>query len=113
MSGLKRDKGSLAALAATAVIVPLLIGAASGYWQYVATAGAVQAVIGLSIGIVYGTAGMLSLCQVSVAAFGAWTVAYISVEELPIPFPVAILLGALVAMPIGMLAACPRCGCGA
>ena len=107
MSGLKRDKGSLAALAATAVIVPLLIGAASGYWQYVATTGAVQAVIGLSIGIVYGTAGMLSLCQVSVAAFGAWTVAYISVEDLPIPFPVAILLGALIAMPLGMLAGLP------
>ena len=107
MSGLKRDKGSLAALAATALIIPLLIGATSGYWQYVATAAAVQAVIGLSIGIVYGTAGMLSLCQVSLAAFGAWTVAYISVEELPIPFPVAILLGALVAMPIGMLVGLP------
>jgi branched-chain amino acid transport system permease protein len=107
MSGLKRDKGSLGALAVTAIVVPLLIGATTGYWQYVATAGAVQAVIGLSIGIVYGTAGMLSLCQVSLAAFGAWTVAYISVKTLPIPFPVAIALGGLVAMPIGMLVGLP------
>ena len=107
MSGLKRAKGSFAALAVTAVVIPLLIGATTGYWQYVATAGAVQACIGLSIGIVYGTAGMLSLCQVSIAAFGAWTVAYISVKEVAVPFPVAILLGALVAMPIGVLVGLP------
>jgi branched-chain amino acid transport system permease protein len=107
MSGLKRDKGSLAALAVVALLIPFLIGGTSGYWQYVATTGAVQAVIGLSIGIVYGTAGMLSLCQVSLAAFGAWTVAYISVKGIGVPFPVAILLGAIVAMPIGVFVGVP------
>src|SRR5258708_10493040 len=90
MSGLKRDKGWLAALAVVALLVPLLIGGASGYWQYVATTGAGQAVIGLSIGIVYGTAGMLSLCQVSLPAFRAWTVAYISLKSIGVPLPLAV-----------------------
>ncbi|MFV0375037.1 ABC transporter permease subunit [Microbacterium sp.] len=108
MSGLKR--GSTPQLITMGIVLLILfavVSAATGYWQYIATIGAAQAIVGLSVGVVYGTAGMLSLAQLSLAVIGSWTVAYVAADLGIVPTPWAIVLGAVVAVPIGLLVALP------
>lgn len=108
MSGLKRaDAPQLLTLGGVLLIILLIVALAPGYWQYIATIGAAQAIIGLSVGVVYGTAGMLSLAQLSLAAIGSWTVAYLAADLGVVPVPWSILVGAIVAVPIGLLVALP------
>jgi branched-chain amino acid transport system permease protein len=96
-----------APLIGLAVIVPLVILLLSSYYQYVAVEGVMTAVIGLSIGVVYGMAGMLSLCQVALSAIGGWTVIYISSYGWPLPFPYSLLAAGVVAIPIGVVVGLP------
>jgi branched-chain amino acid transport system permease protein len=89
-------------------IVVIALGfALSSYWQYVGSVGAADAIFGLSIGLVYGQAGMLSLCQPAIGAIGAWSVAYLSGEEGWVPLPWSLFLGAAIAIPIGLAAGLP------
>lgn len=108
MSGLKR--GSAPQLITMSIVLLILFGVvslATGYWQYIATIGAAQAIVGLSVGVVYGTAGMLSLAQLSLAAIGSWTVAYFTADLGIVPTPWSIVIGAVVAVPIGLIVALP------
>jgi branched-chain amino acid transport system permease protein len=109
MFGLKRaDRASLLALGGVVILVgALVLGVATDYWQYVAAIGAAQAVFGLSIGLVYGQAGMLSLAQVSIGAIGAWTVAKLSTFDGPIGLPWSLFIGAALAVLLGLLCALP------
>lgn len=108
MSGLRRAEfRRLAPMGAVLVVILIIVALAPGYWQYIATIGAAQAIIGLSVGVVYGTAGMLSVAQLSLAAIGSWTVAYLSAELGIVPAPWSILVGAIVAVPLGLLVALP------
>src|SRR5918996_5223563 len=108
MSGLKRGSvPALLALLGVMVVLLAVVLAAPPYWQYIATIGAAQAIVGLSIGVIYGTAGMLSVAQLSLAAIGSWTVGYLTAELELVPAPWSILVGALVAVPIGLVVALP------
>jgi branched-chain amino acid transport system permease protein len=108
MYGLKRASGTpLAAMLCVVIIVIALGFALSSYWQYVGAVGAAEAIFGLSIGLVYGQAGMLSLCQPAIGAIGAWSVAYLSGEEGWVPLPWSLFLGAVIAIPIGLAAGLP------
>jgi len=108
MSGLRRGSiPSLLTLMGVMLVLVAVVYPAPKYWQYVATVGLIQAAIGLSIGVVYGSAGMLSLCQVSLAAVGSWTVGYLSGQSGIIPAPWSIPFGALLAVPIGLLVGLP------
>ncbi len=98
---------SLTTLLAVMLVIGVVVFLAPSYWQYIATIGAAQAIVGLSIGIVYGMAGMLSVAQLSLAAIGSWTVGYLTAELEIVPVPFSILIGALVAVPIGLLVALP------
>jgi branched-chain amino acid transport system permease protein len=90
-----------------AVVIVAAGFALSSYWQYVGAIGAAEAIFGLSIGVVYGQAGMLSLCQPAIGAIGAWTVAYLSGEIGWVPLPWSLFIGAIIAVPIGLAAGMP------
>jgi len=108
MYGLKRASGTpLGAMLCVVIVVIALGFALSSYWQYVGAVGAAEAIFGLSIGMVYGQAGMLSLCQPAIGAIGAWSVAYLSGEEGWVPLPWSLFLGAVIAIPIGLAAGLP------
>jgi branched-chain amino acid transport system permease protein len=108
MSGLKRASGTpLSAMLVVAVVIIAAGFALSSYWQYVGAIGAAEAIFGLSIGVVYGQAGMLSLCQPAIGAIGAWTVAYLSGEMGWVPLPWSLFIGAIIAVPIGLAAGMP------
>lgn len=108
MSGLKRASGTpLAAMLIVAVVIIAVGFALSPYWQYVGAVGAASAIFGLSIGLVYGQAGMLSLCQPSIGAIGAWSVAYLTGVRGWIPLPWSLFIGAIIAVPIGLAAGMP------
>ncbi|TDB85716.1 branched-chain amino acid ABC transporter ATP-binding protein/permease [Actinomadura sp. KC216] len=90
---------ALAVVVVAAVAVPQ-------YWLFLATSALVSAVALLGLGIV-GRAGMNSLCQLSFAAVGAWTVAQLNVWNAPGTLIVWTLAGGLVAMPFGILIGLP------
>ena len=104
--------GKRVALAAAG---PLIVGALivalgfvlPAYFQFVGAVAAQQAIIGLSIGVVYNLAGMVTLAQVSLSAVGAWAAIAVSQTLLPAAYPWTILLGGLIAVPIGLLVGLP------
>jgi branched-chain amino acid transport system permease protein len=75
---------------------------APGTWKFVAIAAAVQGLVALSAGMLFGRAGLLSLCPLSFTGIGAWVVAWFVVHE-NLPFPAKMLVGALAAIPFGIL----------
>ncbi|MBR0725573.1 branched-chain amino acid ABC transporter ATP-binding protein/permease [Bradyrhizobium manausense] len=77
------------------------------YWIYLATGAMIGAVGLLSLGVVEGRAGMISLCQLSFAGVGAWTVGYLNVAEAPGGLPIWILIGGLAAVPFGIAIGLP------
>lgn len=108
MSGLKRGSApQLITMGVVLVVIFAIVAFSPGYWQYIATIGAAQAIVGLSVGVVFGIAGMLSVAQLSLAAIGSWTVAYLAADLGLVPVPWAIVIGAVVAVPIGLLVALP------
>ena len=98
--------------AATIAVAALTAGGVAagvlpGYWIFLATAVLITAVNLLSLGIVEGRTGMISLCQLSFAGVGAWTVGYLNVAGAPGGLPLWILIGGLVAMPFGIAIGLP------
>jgi branched-chain amino acid transport system permease protein len=94
------------------VVVTLIVGAMCafllpGYWIYLATAVLITAVNLMSLGVVEGRTGMISLCQLSFAGVGAWTVGYLNVAGAPGGLPVWIVIGGLVATPFGIAIGLP------
>ena len=85
----------------------LAIGVLPGYWIYLATAVLITAVNLLSLGIVEGRTGMISLCQLSFAGVGAWTVGYLNVAGAPGGLALWIVIGGLAAVPFGVAIGLP------
>ncbi|WUI01705.1 ATP-binding cassette domain-containing protein [Spirillospora sp. NBC_00431] len=92
------------ALALAVVVVAAI--AVPQYWLFLATSALVSAVALLGLGIV-GRAGMNSLCQLSFAAVGAWTVAQLNVWQAPGSLILWTIAGGVVAMPFGILIGLP------
>lgn len=63
------------------------------------------AIVFASLGLLLWTSGQISLCQMAFAAVGATTFAH--AEHAGVPWLLALLLGGLVAVPVGALAAIP------
>ena len=105
-----------AAVALALFSVPLWL---SSFWVGVASQGAALAIVFLTFTIVTGEGGMLSLCQVTLAGVGALTAVALATHssifgfQVPNPFSsslgwpigLAILAGAVVAVPVGLLVA--------
>lgn len=85
----------------TAALAILFVLQLSEFWTFVFIGGMVSAVVALSIGIVYGRTGMVSLCQFSFAGIGAWAMGWLTVHS-TLPFVVMLLLGGLAAVPFGL-----------
>ena len=79
----------------------------SDYYIFLATTAVISAVALQSLGIVSGRAGMFSLCQMSFAAIGAYTVAWINVHDGPGDLLLWIVLGGLAAVPFGLAVGLP------
>lgn len=73
-----------------AVFVVLAVVVVPGNWEYTLTAGLVVAVILLSITVVTGMSGQISLCQAAFAAIGAFTAGQLATH-----FGTAVLVGAI------------------
>ncbi|MFJ3804724.1 ATP-binding cassette domain-containing protein [Streptomyces sp. NPDC090088] len=79
--------------------MPVLVGTRL---QFV-TIGITQAIVLLSLGLLARTAGLASLCQATFAGVGAVAFAHFT----NLPWPLAVLLGALVVVPVAALVALP------
>ena len=76
------------------------------FWAFLASSAFISALLISSVGVVYGRAGMVSLCQVTFAGIGGWVVGYLGVAT-AVPYPVALVLGALAAVPVGVVIGLP------
>src|ERR1051325_4335545 len=79
-------------------LAPFALVLAQPYWIFLGTTAAITAIAIRSLGLVTGQTGMISLCQLSFAAIGAWIVGWLNLHGEPVPFGVAVLAGGLVAV---------------
>ncbi len=96
----------LGLVAATAVAVGVA-GFASSYVTFLLTGAAVTTVFMQSYGLITGRAGVISLCQLSFAAIGAWVVGWANVSDVPGGFYVWLPLGGLAAVVAGLVIGLP------
>ncbi|MFI6297312.1 ATP-binding cassette domain-containing protein [Nonomuraea sp. NPDC050790] len=89
---------------AACVAVPALF---SAHWVFLAITAVVVSVIMQSYGVIVGRAGMMSLCQMSFAAIGAWVVLKLNLHDAPGGFLLWLVLGGLAAVPVGVLIGLP------
>ena len=98
---------SAAKLVACAVLGACVVGVLPGFWVFLATAILIAAISLMSLGVVEGRTGMISLCQLSFAGVGAWTVGYLNVANAPGGLVAWIVIGGLVAVPFGVAIGLP------
>ncbi|MFJ1759293.1 ATP-binding cassette domain-containing protein [Amycolatopsis sp. NPDC088138] len=94
------------AAAAVGVGYALSVGLA-GYFVYLGVSAVVAAIALLGLGVVTGTAGMISLCQLTFGAVGAFVVSACNVAGVPGGFVVWLLLGGVAAAVAGVLVGLP------
>jgi sulfate-transporting ATPase len=75
-------------------------------WVVATVTSLVTAVLILSVVVVTGYAGQLSLAQFALAGFGGWVAAR-SFAALGLPFEVALLFGVVTTIPVGLVVALP------
>jgi branched-chain amino acid transport system permease protein len=78
----------------------------NGLWLAIVASGLALATAFLSYVVVTGDGGMISLCQITFAGIAAALAAQFATNH-NVPVLLAILLGALIVVPIGMIAALP------
>jgi sulfate-transporting ATPase len=92
-------------------VVGTLVGLAalvltSGTWRAAVIATFIAAVLGLSLVVVTGYAGQVSLAQLALAGTAAFTLSYLT-QSWNLPFPVSPLLASLVAAAVGVVIGLP------
>lgn len=86
------------------IVVLVVLGAALPiYWVYLLSTVAISALIARSVGLVTNQLGVITLCQMSFAAIGGWVVSWCALAWPGAPFPLLVLLGGVVAAPVGLL----------
>lgn len=95
------------AIAAALVVVWLATFLLPSYGLFLATSACISALLALSVGVVSGRAGLISLCQLSFAGAGAWIVAWLHTYATYVPLPLDILLAGCAAVPIGLIVGAP------
>jgi len=93
------------AIAAVVAVVAAIIFAPSAWASAVAVSCGI-AIVYLSLVIVTGYAGQLSLAQLAIAGFGALIAARL-VSNLEFPFVAALVVAMLAALPVGIIAGIP------
>lgn len=74
---------------------------------YTGATAVATAIALLGLGLVSGSGGMISLCQLAFAAIGAWVVAFLSIHHAPGSLVLWVLLGGLAAVPFGIAIGLP------
>lgn len=92
------------AAVAAAVLLPLCL---PSYWVFLFTTVVISGIALQSVGIVAGRTGMISLCQMSFAGVGAWTVAWLNVHDAPGSLLLWVVIGGLAAVPLGIAIGLP------
>lgn len=87
------------------VVIVLLVTLGRSYQSAIATS-LIMAIIALSLVVVTGFVGQISLAQVAFAGVGAFLVSKFA-TDLGVPFPLPILIAALLAIPAGVLLGLP------
>ena len=96
--------GAVAYLAAVIGVSQL----AGPFWLFLLTSAVITAMVAVSVGVIYDSAGLLSLCQMTFAGIGAWTVGWLHLKtDLPflalVPFAIAVPLAVGVAVGVPAL----------
>ncbi|WP_051385512.1 ABC transporter permease subunit [Actinokineospora inagensis] len=94
------------AVAAIAVGYSLSVGL-DGYFVYLGMSAIVAGIALLGLGVVTGSAGMISLCQLTFAAVGAWVVSGLNKAGAPGGFVVWLICGGIAAGLVGILVGLP------
>lgn len=102
----ERGMPFVVALVAIAAGYGLSVGL-DGYFVYLGMSAVVAGISLLGLGVVTGSAGMISLCQLTFGAVGAWTVSALNKAEAPGGFLTWLLLGGLAAGLVGVLVGLP------
>ncbi|WAH97636.1 branched-chain amino acid ABC transporter permease/ATP-binding protein [Arthrobacter sp. MMS18-M83] len=90
----------------TAALVFAIMAIFPVSWNVALTAGLTASVVMLSVVVLTGYSGQLSLAQFSLAGFGAWVAARL-VSDLHWPFELAFVAGIVSTIPLGLLFAIP------
>jgi ABC-type branched-subunit amino acid transport system permease subunit len=93
-------------VAVVPVVVIGLLATTSAKYEAAITTSIVIATIVLSLVVVTGYVGQVSLAPMTFAGFGAFAVSKFG-HGLGIPFPLPIILGAVIAVPIGVVVGAP------
>ena len=90
--------------------VAVVVGVAASYLGdfriFLATGAIIAAILARSVGFLYTDTRMVSLCQVSFAGIGGWTVGWLTLNS-GVPVEVALVLGGVVAVPAGVVVGLP------
>jgi sulfate-transporting ATPase len=84
----------------------VLVFVLSANWQVSLLTTFAWAIIVLSVVVVTGYCGQLSLCQYALAGFGAWVAARLASTQ-GFPFEAALAVGVVLTIPVGLLVALP------
>ena len=96
----------VAGAAAYVAGILLIARFADEFWLFLLTSALITALVAVSVGVIYDNAGLLSLCQMTFAGIGAWTVGWLS-HRTDLPFLAQLPLAALVALAVGVLVGIP------
>ncbi len=93
------------ALVVGVVVGAVLVATAESYADALITTFGMSIIVA-SVVVVSGYAGQLSLCQYALAGFGAWAAAR-AANDLGVSFPVALVIGVVATIGVGVLVALP------
>jgi branched-chain amino acid transport system permease protein len=95
---------------AFAIFLVVFMGVAlfslANHWLFIVTIGLVYTIIFLSITIMTGMSGQISLCQATFAGVGAFTAGQLATHH-GVPFVLAMVVGGVVAAGVGAVVALP------
>ncbi len=99
----------LTAVAAIVIAVPMVLiylGVIDGYVSQIVTQAGLNAIMAISVNMVCGITGQLSLGQAGFQAIGAYSVVLLT-SSCHVPLPISVILGGLVAAFFGFLIGFP------
>ena len=89
-----------------ATVVCAALSSLGEFRIFLATGAVIAAMIARSVGFLYADTRMVSLCGMSFAGVGGWTVGWLALHT-AVPVEVAVLLGGVVAIPLGVVVGLP------
>lgn len=99
-------RGDLIAAATYLALVAIVALFAGSFWLFLLTSALITAVVAVSVGVIYDNAGLLSLCQMTFAGIGAWTVGWLNLET-DLPFLAMLPFAALAPFLVGIVVGLP------